>query len=682
MMVTKQELIQKSVILRITFLGQLLFLLVFLHPSYAYFHLSLDSEPLVPEEQSVLENFLRDVETHLPPLLKESIPSSLYVQFVHHLDSSKELQIPNYCVSTNKEESKESSRQVLGKVRKTWFSATDHIWINDLLKAEILKGSKDSRSFSCGHKNFYQLALATVLHEIVHIYDELNVMSEEEKAALIKCQNLVSWYDHQGYVNTSWEGKDACLELIRRRRTVSENEQYLNLGGWLKTGFFYVTRAQTNRYRFLNSPDPYEYENPEEHFAVNMEYFLLDPEYASRRPALNLFFKEHFHFDPFPLQPSLNTKVELTSTDPFRSSHIHEASLDPDRVYEIHYLLAGKGETMSSRWGHAMYRLVVCDPQRMVVGPECLNDVSYHVVLSYRANVMDLIIHYWKGLTGQYPSQLFLYPFLEIVDEYTKDELRDLKSIPLKLSDVQKKIFIYQTLQNYWNYTGDYYFLGNNCAVESLNAIKCALSDLTLQNTYACSPCGVLTELSNCQLCDDPKTSLFHSERENLNKAFSNILPLSFSNIEDFLDHSDASVRRQLFDQKVNLSQQKKILAATFSYLEAYILRRYQHLYLQKMASLILRVMEGEDVSPDASESVLKIKKMMDLQQKLLLQKRMAHGYGLPLSGFTLSEQPELQTMAQDVLLWSHTHFSKEWAEIQRMKENSQYFRAALIHQN
>src|SRR5690606_21906546 len=40
--------------------------------------------------------------------------------------------------------------------------------------------------------------------------------------------------------------------------------------------------------RFVDrSPDPYELTDPEEFVAVNMEYFLLDPAYACRRPALH-----------------------------------------------------------------------------------------------------------------------------------------------------------------------------------------------------------------------------------------------------------------------------------------------------------------------------------------------------------------------------------------------------------
>src|SRR5690606_41455953 len=44
------------------------------------------------------------------------------------------------------------------------------------------------------------------------------------------------------------------------------------------------------------------------------------------------------------------------------------------------------------------------------------------------------ILSSWDGLTGAYPSRLFILPLGQVVDEYTKLELRSLSSIPLRLS--------------------------------------------------------------------------------------------------------------------------------------------------------------------------------------------------------------------------------------------------------
>nr|GFD54812.1 hypothetical protein [Tanacetum cinerariifolium] len=46
------------------------------------------------------------------------------------------------------------------------------------------------------------------------------------------------------------------------------------------------------------SPDIYEISSPLEFVAVNMEYFLLDPAYACRRPALYDYYKQLFNWAP------------------------------------------------------------------------------------------------------------------------------------------------------------------------------------------------------------------------------------------------------------------------------------------------------------------------------------------------------------------------------------------------
>jgi hypothetical protein len=45
-------------------------------------------------------------------------------------------------------------------------------------------------------------------------------------------------------------------------------------------------RARTAQPPGRAQPDSYELSSPKEYIAVNMEYFLLDPSYACRRPAL------------------------------------------------------------------------------------------------------------------------------------------------------------------------------------------------------------------------------------------------------------------------------------------------------------------------------------------------------------------------------------------------------------
>src|SRR6185437_14115035 len=150
----------------------------------------------------------------------------------------------------------------------------------------------------------------------------------------------------------------------------------------------------------LRSPDPYEFASIREAFAVNMEYFILDPEYGCRRPAVDSYYRKLLGMTSAP-QCQLDTTVRLNSDNPELNLKT-SVNLDPTRIYDIHYLLASSGSSLDSRWGHAMYRVIVCAPWRAKVGPECLQDVQYHVILSYRADVSDLVLSYMKGLDGRY----------------------------------------------------------------------------------------------------------------------------------------------------------------------------------------------------------------------------------------------------------------------------------------
>src|SRR3546814_2080031 len=73
----------------------------------------------------------------------------------------------------------------------------------------------------------------------------------------------------------------------------------------------------------------------------------------------------------------------------------------------------------------------------------------------------------WRGLTGSYPSRLYLLPLQQVVDEYTRVELRGLQSIPLRLDDTEIAGLLERAARVHWSYDGRYRFITNNCAVET-----------------------------------------------------------------------------------------------------------------------------------------------------------------------------------------------------------------------
>ncbi|HAQ88485.1 MAG TPA: hypothetical protein DCR78_18895, partial [Pseudomonas sp.] len=144
-----------------------------------------------------------------------------------------------------------------------------------------------------------------------------------------------------------------------------------------------------------------------------------------------------------------------------------------------------------SRWGHSMLRLVICAPGRPR-GPDCRLDLDHHLVLSFRAFVGDVQLSSWNGLTGVYPSRLFVLPLGQVIDEYTKVELRSLASIPLKLQREEIENLVIRSAEMHWSYDGDYYFLSNNCAVETLKLLRSGTARPELAALDSILPSGLL----------------------------------------------------------------------------------------------------------------------------------------------------------------------------------------------
>ncbi len=292
------------------------------------------------------------------------------------------------------------------------------------------------------------------------------------------------------------------------RGRMSRDPRLLDLAGWqvapLRLGLRTARNAFSDR-----SPDRYELDSPAEFVAVNLEYFVLDPAYACRRPALHRYFADRLggappHADCAPGLPYLQPDAD--------AGQAPLLELDPASVYAIDYLLAeGNGQAMS-RWGHGMLRLVVCAPGRPR-GPECRLDLQHHRVLSFRAFVDDVQVSSWRGLTGSYPSRLFVLPLQQVVDEYTNVQLRGLQSIPLRLREDEIAMLLERAARVHWSYDGRYYFLTNNCAVETWKLLHDGVPRLAAQPLSSITPTGLLRRLeragvADASVLDDPDAAL------------------------------------------------------------------------------------------------------------------------------------------------------------------------------
>ena len=302
----------------------------------------------------------------------------------------------------------------------------------------------------------------------------------------------------------------------------------------------------TSDERFFQGGLPYELSNPREFVAVNMEYFLLDPTYACRRPTLQRYLRQHFAWQPAQQAECSTDFAYLNAGRDFARQPL--GRLDPERVYEVDYLLAEPNQQWASRWGHSMLRLVVCAPGRPR-GPACRLDLDQHLVLSYRAFVGDVQLSSWDGLTGAYPSRLFILPLAQVIEEYTKVELRGLSSVPLRLSREEIEGLVQRSAELHWSYDGDYWFLSNNCAVETLKLLRSGTGRSELQDLDSIMPNGLLDllearGLADRSVLDDPREALrlgyrFDSFRDRYQAMFEILrsrLTLPQQTVEDWLD--------------------------------------------------------------------------------------------------------------------------------------------------
>jgi hypothetical protein len=499
--------------------------------------------------------------------------------------------------------------------------------LNRGLLPALADGSAATLETGRPHRTLRRELLATLLHELTHLYDRARLWPTTERAHLQRCRRYAA---SQGEVGLP----DGCRGQTARRFTLSDDPRLLDLAGWPQAVGRRGQRERHNR-QLARSPDIYELSSPLEFVAVNLEYFLLDPSYACRRPALYRHFRSHFGWAPATQEACTGGYAYLNAGSDFARQPL--GRLDPERVYQVDYLFAEANQNWVSRWGHSMLRLVICAPDRPR-GPDCRLDLDQHLVLSYRAFVGDLQLSSWKGLTGVYPSRLFVLPLDQVIDEYTKVELRSLASIPLRLERNELEALVERAAEQHWSYDGRYYFLSNNCAVETLKLLRSGTVRDELTALDSILPSGLLELLDARGLADrsvlaDPVEALrlgyrFDSFRERYQAMFAVLrerLPVPQEQVEEWL--SLPAEERAGWFPRADLRA-----AAALLLLEQAALRRQLLLAQDELKQRYLRGMEQGDGMLNKADATLQ-----DILANSGFLSRPAElldsGYGLPQAG-------------------------------------------------
>ncbi|QJD58017.1 DUF4105 domain-containing protein [Pseudomonas sp. gcc21] len=471
------RLLQRSRLARLALRCAGLALLLATSPAQAALEWQLADKSLTAEEAAASRTLLEHTSNILPPQLVQQLGRPIQVEWITTLPT-----------------------EVIGRA-----TPGGQLQLNRRFLSALIAGDNAVLPAGRTHGTLQRELVATLVHEIAHFYDRGMYLPNDYQQLLRRCQVR---HDTLSAIGLPSE----CRGQVSRRYTLSDDPRLLDLAGWPERVGERGQRELENR-QLTRTPDDYELTSPREFVAVNLEYFLTDPQYRCRRPALHAYFARHFSWAPrFPS----NCAGEL----PFINAGLDASSpalgwLDPERIYQVHYLLAEPNDAWASRWGHSMLRLVMCAPGRPR-GPDCLLDLEHHLVLSFRAFVNDVQLSSWDGLIGNYPSRLFLLPFNQVVDEYTKQELRSLSSIPLRLDRAQQLGLARRAAEMHWSYDGTYYFISNNCAVETLKLLRSGSDHRALRDLDSMTPIGLLRSLEARGLAD---TSVLQNRSEALRKG-------------------------------------------------------------------------------------------------------------------------------------------------------------------
>ncbi len=482
--------------------------------------------------------------------------------------------------------------------------------------------------------------------------------------------------------------REEALELNTKTKA-SEEAHFLNITGWMNKGLIVKKRVNLNQ-ALERSPDPTEFKSVEDTFAVNYEFFMKDPSFKCRRPSYYNYFSRLLNITPFTQEAcQASQKVTLISESTTNSSPLSSREINPERIYQIHYLFAGKGKQMMSRWGHAMFRIILCAPEKSV-GPDCMNDYAQHIVVSYRANIEDMSIDYAKGMNGAYASQLFLMNMSEVVNEYTKGEFRDIISLPLKMDRAQIKLFTDRLLENYWSYKGKYYFLTNNCATEAMNLLRSAYPEnKKIQTADIVHPLGLYNFLVKNNLTDP---SLLNNKNEAARKGYlflgvSDKLQRSMElfareeniSFENFALKLSPEERKAQYEKTLNESEEREKILANALRLEEQIQISREQQFAKKLGKALF----GKDTMPELKDTVLeeKILAMKNLYKKLTGAATLEPGYGIPLSNEFVPASPEainevlkeIQGNMEELKEIAIKFFPVEVAEMKATLENRQW---------
>lgn len=171
-------------------------LTAFAHVAQADLRLTLDDRDLHPAEWAASQQLLNEAMAALPPRMVEQLDRDVRVRWHDGL-----------------------SHDVYGS------AGGDLLLLNRRLLPALSDGSAATQRTSRPHGTVRRELLATLVHEITHLYDRARLWSPEGHRQLAFCSQRAASLGLVGL-------PDACRGQTERRFTLSDDPRLLDLAGW------------------------------------------------------------------------------------------------------------------------------------------------------------------------------------------------------------------------------------------------------------------------------------------------------------------------------------------------------------------------------------------------------------------------------------------------------------------
>lgn len=457
--------------------------------------------------------------------------------------------------------------------------------------------------------------------------------------------------------------------------------------------------TESYEYKNVNSPRVLMGENDGaiSNFARNIEMYLLDKSYACRRPVNFEYFTKNYFSDREKIVPNCELSYLVIAKD---NEQVYSESLDPRDILRVDYAIAGKGDGIASGFGHSLLRVIPCHRSNKSEKSieNCIKNTPRHLILSFAANIDDLVMSYSKGIFGGYNSNLSVTPYMEYVKKnYNGFELRDVEFYPLKFNDEQKTAFLQRVVEMFWSYAGDYKFVSNNCAVEAHNLIQSAIENEEVLKDKSITPYGVADFYDQIGLIDMNEKIVSVSDKKYIGYVLNENVNASTddstlaNNIETYSKNTTAAEHLNIFKEKIKFNDKKddfanfqetvRILKTIDSFvaLEEYA----QSIVEKKLADLvtddIAESKNGESFLEKNGEKGELFRAFVIIRDALKTSNLAVHGYGVPLKEEIVMNFKERNTIVKNYNKFldrvKEIKYSKIVKEIDNLKSNQSSFK-------